>query len=466
MKKASRPPMARKAARPVGSRILRHPRPRFGPEPVPQPVPGRLGRDAKAAPSSRRRRGWTSRVGRGAAAPLRFVFVRRFRGGMPRPVGTATRKTAASPRRVKRIAPVAASGIDLLRAPETVVGGFEANPPWLPPAMPVALDPTEIPQGLPPIPPMLLEGDTIDPQALPVGARSEISPHRADGGTVWLAGCDPRTLLLGWEDPGGTPDGPGSATEWRLRSQDEPDSILAAGPLPTDRRFLFLENPPRAAAHVAEIGVWSPRGDWECLSTSAPVSLPEAPGAETVPAPSRQETGIRPGFHGAYFRRILGGATVSSGLPGSSEHGPGLPAFLDEHGGVFTANPSSAMSIKTGGGLPSSSAPVLVPESTEGRGGADGFHFRVNAEVVLFGSTEPGARVTLAGRPVALRPDGSFTFRCALPDGRFELPLVAVSSRGAGHRRATLTLERGTVSQGEVGAHPIDPGLPSPDDIP
>ena len=361
---------------------------------------------------------------------------------------------------------MAASGIDLLRSPETVPSDLRANPPWLPQAMPVALEPAEIPRGLPPIPPMLLEGDTTDPGASVVGARAEPPPSSTDGGTVWLAGCDPRTLLLGWEDPGGTPGGLGSATAWRLRSWDDPDSILAAGPLPTDRRFLFLEDPPRAAAHVAEIGVWGPRGDWECLSTSAPVSLPEAPGVATVPPPSRKETGIRPGFHGAYFRRILAGATDPSGWAGSSEHGPGLPGFAEELGGGFATHPSSGMSIAAGGDLPSSSAPGFVPESAEGAGGHDGFHFRVNAEVVLFGSTEPGARVTLAGRPVALRPDGSFTFRCALPDGRFELPLVAVSSRGTGHRRATLTLERGTVLQGEVGAHPIDPGLPSPEDIP
>jgi hypothetical protein len=43
---------------------------------------------------------------------------------------------------------------------------------------------------------------------------------------------------------------------------------------------------------------------------------------------------------------------------------------------------------------------------------------------------------------------------------------VAVSSEGHGHRAALLTLQRGTVVHGEVGVHPIDPGLPSPEAIP
>lgn len=295
------------------------------------------------------------------------------------------------------------------------------------------------------------------------------------GTTVWLTGCDPTTLMLGWEDPSGPSDPLPAATEWRLRSVTEPDSVLAAGPLPGDRRFLFVEAPPQAVAHVAEIGSRGEGDDWKCLATSAPVSLPDpAPITEVAsPHPSPDSRGLRPGFSAEYFESLIGIPTGDPGNAGSSGFGAGIPR---SHGGRRTASGaivSSASSadsaaetgsVRTAFGAPSSSDAGTLPEGlTE----ADAFHLRVNAEVLLFGSTEPGARVTLRGRPVTLRPDGSFTFRCALPDGRFELPLVAVSSRGTGFRSATLTLARSTIAQGDVGVHPADAqGLRPPDAIP
>ena len=405
-----------------------------------------------------------SREGRGGPAPLRFVFVRRSQNPGARPVRSSVRKVAASTRKTNPPRPVSVVSLDLLREPAAVSKVAPATPPWLPPLMPGALDVPEIPEGLPPIPSMLLEADASPAEAWTTRSGEAMAAHEAEGGSVWLAGCDPRTLLLGWEEPSGIPGQPRLATEWRLRSRDEPEVVLATGSLPTDRRFLFVEDPPRATAHVAEIGVRGARGHWECVAASAAVSLPETPASDAAspPRPPQGQTGIRPGFPRTYFEGILGGDTDPAIPQGSSGMGPsGRSRDLAADQGGFP--PSSASAVGPGGvQLPSSSA-VGSAGPVSGTGG---FHFRVNAEVVVFGSTEPGAQVTLAGRPVALRPDGSFTFRCALPDGRFELPLVAISSRGHGHRAALLTLQRGTVLEGEVGVHPIDPGLPSPEAIP
>lgn len=96
-------------------------------------------------------------------------------------------------------------------------------------------------------------------------------------------------------------------------------------------------------------------------------------------------------------------------------------------------------------------AEILPPEARRA------FWFRVNAEVILHGSTEPDARVTIAGRPVALRPDGSFSFRFAFPDGDFRLPVVAVSADRQDGRQATVRFLRSTGFEGEVGEHPVSP---------
>jgi hypothetical protein len=120
-------------------------------------------------------------------------------------------------------------------------------------------------------------------------------------------------------------------------------------------------------------------------------------------------------------------------------------------------------------------AAIPFPEMSSSAMGAPGsgsespsedFWFRVNAEVVLFGSTRPGSRVTIFGRPVELRPDGSFTFRCALPDGRFEVPMQAVGPQELDVRQAVLTLARQTAVRSGVGSHPPTFGLPLPDAIP
>jgi hypothetical protein len=67
-----------------------------------------------------------------------------------------------------------------------------------------------------------------------------------------------------------------------------------------------------------------------------------------------------------------------------------------------------------------------------------------------------------------LRADGTFSYRFALPDGKYDLPAVAVSPDGTDTRAASLTFGRETAYQGEVGAHAQDSSLkaPAPDSLP
>ena len=92
-----------------------------------------------------------------------------------------------------------------------------------------------------------------------------------------------------------------------------------------------------------------------------------------------------------------------------------------------------------------------------------GFWFNVNAELVIYGATERDATVTIGGRKIKLRPDGSFSFRFALPDGQYPLPVVAVSADQTDGRAAELKFARATEYHGDVGAHPQDAALKSPE---
>ncbi|MCM8779882.1 MAG: DUF4912 domain-containing protein [Candidatus Omnitrophica bacterium] len=57
-----------------------------------------------------------------------------------------------------------------------------------------------------------------------------------------------------------------------------------------------------------------------------------------------------------------------------------------------------------------------------------GFWAVVNTELIVYGATEPNAKVTVQGKPIALRPDGTFSLRFALPDGKQVIPVKAVSA--------------------------------------
>lgn len=72
------------------------------------------------------------------------------------------------------------------------------------------------------------------------------------------------------------------------------------------------------------------------------------------------------------------------------------------------------------------------------------FWFELDAELIVYGATEPNARVTLQGEPVKLRPDGTFTMRFSLPDSRQIIPAVAISPDGVEERTIVLAVERNT----------------------
>jgi len=56
------------------------------------------------------------------------------------------------------------------------------------------------------------------------------------------------------------------------------------------------------------------------------------------------------------------------------------------------------------------------------------FWYMLDAELIVYGATEPDATVTLQGIPLRLRPDGTFTARFALPDGLQNIPVVFESA--------------------------------------
>ena len=88
------------------------------------------------------------------------------------------------------------------------------------------------------------------------------------------------------------------------------------------------------------------------------------------------------------------------------------------------------------GAISSMASPVRIQKR--------GFFFWLECELIIYGGTEPDAKVTMQGRPVQLRPDGTFTFRYALPDGKFTFDCHAESADGIEERVITPIVSRNT----------------------
>jgi hypothetical protein len=82
--------------------------------------------------------------------------------------------------------------------------------------------------------------------------------------------------------------------------------------------------------------------------------------------------------------------------------------------------------------------------------GARDFFLHVNAEVIFYGGTHPGAAVTIAGQPVKLSPDGTFHYHFIFPNEAYEIPIKAVSPDGLETRQAVLHFTRATEKVGGV----------------
>ena len=135
----------------------------------------------------------------------------------------------------------------------------------------------------------------------------------------------------------------------------------------------------------------------------------------------------------ATLERILGGDLLRRLQMGSFEISEWLRRRLEEEFG------SAVFSAFSPGGASWSGIP------------GKGFWCAINAELIIYGATEPTAKVTIDGKPVELRSDGTFSFHYAFPDGQYRLPVVAISEAGDDRREVQLTFERRSHANGEVG---------------
>lgn len=383
------------------------------------------------------------------------------------------------------------------------------NPPGAEPASP----PVEVP-------PILLEGDRPSPPPLSgPGRRYELAPAGSTGsvqtetldlpeayGTkaLFLLPRDPHGLFVYWDFTRAqlaaynqrAREGHMTLRVYRGERSGQPHVEVA---LPPEGRQWFLHVGEAGATYLCELGYYRKRdGAWVSVVTSELVRTPPEPKCEAEPVRFMTLPAGAPltKAEALVARLVAQRPEVARAVAEAQQRGePVLPAAFaaaspqwgTEQREVVeswirseTWRPGGAGSLEVSelarralagwptspGGAAWSGAWVTGAAVSSPTGPAAaaprGFWFNIHAELVVYGATEPDARVTLEGRPVTLRPDGSFSCRFVLPDGRYELEAVATKADGSESRRAVLRFSRQTSYSGEVHQAPADPALQPP----
>jgi hypothetical protein len=180
--------------------------------------------------------------------------------------------------------------------------------------------------------------------------------------------------------------------------------------------YVEVAQPPRS--YRVDIGYVSKRGQFYVLARSNVVTPPKAGMSDAIDE----------NWSDADAKQADRLYAMSSGFDPSAGDTRALKEFLEERFRRPLHTPT----------LTNTPVPPLP-------GGKDRkFFFHIDAEMIVFGRTAVGARVTIQGEPVKLRPDGTFTMRYSFPDGRQILPAIAESADGVEERKIVLAVERNT----------------------
>lgn len=88
----------------------------------------------------------------------------------------------------------------------------------------------------------------------------------------------------------------------------------------------------------------------------------------------------------------------------------------------------------SGAGFSASAAPIRPRQ----------FWLVADAELIVYGATEPDATVTIGGRPIPLNADGTFRFQMSFQDGLIDYPIMAVATDGEQTRSVHMKFTRET----------------------
>jgi uncharacterized protein len=229
-------------------------------------------------------------------------------------------------------------------------------------------------------------------------------------------------------------------------------------------REWFLPVPVSDRDYVLEIGYVAADGRWLTLARSAVVHIPPVYPSDwiedifmtvnfeedlrgktlmTLVPPSKKPVSV--GAQGGIYDQIFAQAQsteaqrVAGSLFGSMHQVPeqAISSFVFPSGVGMWALPTVSGLTMSGVGF-SASAPPIRPRQ---------FWLVADAELIVYGATEPDATVTIGGKPIKLNSDGTFRFQMSFQDGLIDYPIVALASDGEQTRSIQMKFNRETPSR-------------------
>lgn len=233
-------------------------------------------------------------------------------------------------------------------------------------------------------------------------------------------------------------------------------------------REWYLPIPVSDRDYTVEVGYLCDDGRWLMLSRSAPVRIPpvypsdwiedqfitidwnqELRGrtfAKLVP-PSKKAAAAAAGAtdENDIYNNIFAQAQsteaqrIAGSLFGSMHQVPeeAVSSFVFPSGAGLWALPTASGINMSGAGM-FASAPPPRPRK---------FWLVADAELIVYGATEPDATVTVDGKEIELKEDGTFRFHVSFQDGVLRYPIVAVAADGEQTRSVHMDFERQTLSR-------------------
>lgn len=182
--------------------------------------------------------------------------------------------------------------------------------------------------------------------------------------------------------------------------------------------YIPIDGQPRSYRLL--IGYLVPGGKFQVLSRSNVVTPPRPGTPGTI-------SGGWDDLKGEYQRvyALSGGyseTAMSSPLKSLLEERIGRPLGSWNSGGRLDDSEMSSLGGRSSGQIP----------------------LTMHAELILHGITEPDCQVTVVEEPTHVKPDGSFSVRMALEDGRHLIQTVVARPDRNGQRTIILSIERNT----------------------
>ncbi|MFA5928194.1 MAG: DUF4912 domain-containing protein [Candidatus Margulisiibacteriota bacterium] len=184
----------------------------------------------------------------------------------------------------------------------------------------------------------------------------------------------------------------------------------------------YIHLPSSNRAYCADLGVMTPDGRFILIARSNIVSVPRHTVSEVLDEQWMAVEGR------TYFDKMY---ALSGGFSIGASSGE-LPSERKE---LLAQRLEGVLNLSSGG--LSLSSPMGINEEKQKK-----FWLVADTELIVYGATEPDAKLTVCGQPVKLNPDGSFRMRFALPDGVQLIPVEAVDKDGDQQRKIDFKVTR------------------------